>query len=113
MRVTNNRDVNTQQEVRYVQEFQPDNQDKSAKKEIPDNGVEVSLSTEQERKAIMTDEALNCALENVLSSESNLYDVQQAGKMIAEANRKILEHANESILAQANQTPPMVMELTQ
>lgn len=113
MRITSNRDVNTQQGVRYAQDIQSDIQDRNVSKEKLDSGVKVSFSIEQKRKAILSDEELNCALENVLASDSNIYDVQEAERMISEANRNIFANANESILAQANQTPPMVAELTQ
>lgn len=109
MRITSNRDVNTQQGIKYTQDIQ----DKGVKKDNPASGVAVSLSSKQERIAVLSDEELQSALENVLSSKSDIQNVQQADEMIARANKRILENANESILAQANQTPPMVAELTQ
>lgn len=76
-----------------------------------DSTVEVSISAQQ--KGILSDEELQCAIENVLASQSSIIDVTQAAEMIAQANKNILEHADEAILAQANQTKPMVSELTQ
>lgn len=110
MKITTNMDVNKQIGAAYVSENKP-----AAEKEKPDvteKAVEVSLSTEQSGRAVLSDEELQCALENLLVSQNSVYDVWQAEQMIAQANKNILENANESILAQANQTPAMVTELT-
>lgn len=113
MRIANNVDVSKQQDVRYTQDTQSEIQNRSVKQDASDKAVELSLSAGQGRKAVLTDEELQCALENVMASQSSVYDVQQPEKMIAEANRNILKNAADSVLAQANQTPPMVTELTQ
>lgn len=111
MKITTNMDVNKQTGATYLTESKAVN--KNEKADRPEKAVEVSLSAEQSRSTVLSDEELQCALENLLVSQNNVYDVQQAEKMITEANRNILANANEAVLAQANQTPPMVTELTQ
>lgn len=111
MKITMNMDVTRQTGATYTQDYKQVSS--NAKADATEKAVEVSLSEEQIRKSVVTDEELQCAIENVLSSESGIYDVQQAEKMVAEANKKILENANEAVLSQANQTPPVVAELTQ
>lgn len=111
MKITMNMDVSRQTGASYTQENKSVN--KNTQTTSTEKTVEVSLSEEQIRKSVVTEEELQCAIENVMSLESGIYDVQQAEKMIADANRKILANANEAVLSQANQTPPMVTELTQ
>lgn len=111
MKITTNMDVNKQIGATYIQDNKPVN--KNEKADMPEKAVEVSLSDEQKRSVTLSDEELQCAIENILVSQSSVYDVQQAEKMIAEVNRNILANANEAVLAQANQTPAMVTELTQ
>lgn len=111
MKITMNMDVSRQTGATYTQENKLVN--KNNQVDSSQKTVEVSLSEEQVRKSVVTDEELQCAIENVISSESGIYDVQQAEKMIDEVNKKILANANEAVLSQANQTPPMVTELTQ
>ena len=111
MKITTNMDVNTQKGVLQAQENKPVN--KNEKANTPEKAVEVSFSSETNRNKVLSDEELQCAIENVLASQSSVYDVEQAEKMIAEANRNILANSNEAVLSQANQTPPMVTELTQ
>ncbi|MBQ6996345.1 MAG: hypothetical protein IJN64_17955 [Lachnospiraceae bacterium] len=110
MKITTNMDVNKQIGAAYVS----DNKAvmKREKNDTPEKVVEVSLSTEQRNRTVLSDEELQCALENLLVSQNNVYDVQQAEQMIAKVNRNILANANEAVLAQANQTPAMVVELT-
>lgn len=110
MKITTNMDVNKQIGAAYVSDNKAAT--KKEKADVQEKAVEVSLSTEQNGRTVLTDEELQCALENLLVSQNNVYDVQQAEQMIAEANRNILANANDSVLAQANQTPVMVTELT-
>lgn len=110
MKITTNMDVNKQTGATYTADNKLVN--KNEKNEAAEKAVEVSISTEQ-RYNSLSDEELQCALENLLGSQSSLYDVQQAEEMIAGVNRNILANANEAVLAQANQTPAMVAELTQ
>lgn len=113
MIISNKLDVTKQPEIAYTPENTTAKAKEAEKPSVPNRVVEVSLSAEQERKAVLSDEELQCAIENVLSAQSSVYDVAQAEEMIAQANRRILEQADEAVLAQANQTPPMVSELTQ
>lgn len=113
MIISNNRDITKQSEVTYTPENTTNTAKEVEKAPTPNRVVEVSLSAEQQRKAVLSDEELQCAIENVLSAQSSVYDVAQAEEMIAQANRRILEQSDEAVLAQANQTPPMVSELTQ
>ncbi len=110
MKITTNMDVNKQIGAAYVS----DNKTvmKKEKNDISEKAVEVSLSTEQSNRTVLSDEELQCALENLLVSQNDVYDVQQAEQMIAKVNSNILTNANEAVLAQANQTPAMVVELT-
>lgn len=110
MKITTNMDVNKQTGAAYLS----DNKSaiKNEKPQAFEKAVEVSLSEEQKYSTLSEDE-FQCALENLLVSQSDLYDVQQAEEMIAGVNRNILANANEAVLAQANQTPVMVAELTQ
>lgn len=111
MKITMNMDVTRQTGATYTQEQKLVNN--NVKMDSTEQTVEVSLSESQVRKSVVTEEELQCAIENIISSESGIYDVQQAEKMVAEANKKILENANDAVLSQANQTPPMVTELIQ
>lgn len=110
MKITTNMDVNKQIGAAYVSDNKAAM--KNEKVDTQEKAAELSLSTEQNGRTVLTDEELQCALENLLVSQNNVYDVQQAEQMIAEVNRNILENANEAVLAQANQTPAMVVELT-
>lgn len=111
MKITTNREVNRQIGATYTTDNKYVN--KNEKAVIEERTVEVSLSTEQGSNVVRSDEGLQCALENLLVSQSSVYDVQQAEEMIAKVNRNILANADEAVLAQANQTPVMVIELTQ
>lgn len=110
MKITTNMDVNKQIGAAYV----ADNKASAVKekKDMSEKAVEVSLSTENSGRAVLSEEELQCALENLLVSQNDVSDVQQAEQMITEINRNILANANEAVLAQANQTPAMVVELT-
>ena len=109
MKITTNMDVNKQIGAAYV----ADNKTASKeKKDVPEKAVEVTLSTEKSGRAVLSDEELQCALENLLVSQNDVSDVKQAEQMIMEVNRNILNNANEAVMAQANQTPAMVVELT-
>ncbi len=110
MKITTNMDVNKQTGANYTLDNKPVN--KNEKVDVTEKAAEVSLSTERRCNAL-SDEELQCALENLLVSQSSVYDVQQAEEMIAGVNRNIFANANEAVLAQANQTPAMVAELTQ
>ncbi len=111
MKITMNMDVSRQTGATYVQEQRQ--AEKANKPETEKKSVELSLSEEQSRKATLTDAEVQCAIENILASESGIYDVQQAEQMVAEVNKRILANADDAVLTQANQTPPMVAELTQ
>lgn len=111
MRIASNVELTKQTDVNEIK-AKPETLKENIQPEINnDSTVEVSISTQQ--KGILSDEELQCAIENVLASQSSIMDVTQAAEMIAQANRNILEHADEAVLAQANQTKPMVAELTQ
>lgn len=115
MKITNNMDVNKPLDVnaKAAQVNQQKEQSKKTVSQTPKRVIEVSLTAEQDRKKVLSDEELKCAIENIISSQSGIYDVQQADEMIREANKRILANSGDAVLAQANQTPPMVTELTQ
>ena len=77
-----------------------------------DKEIKVEISDANSRSIVLSDVELQSALENVLASQSNVLDVEQADDMIRAANRKILENADDAVLAQANQTTQMVAELS-
>ena len=110
MKITTNMDVNKQTGAAYVSDNSMVN--KNVNDDTVEKAVEVSISKTRIQNAVMSEEELQCALENLLVSQSDVYDVQQAENMIAEINKNILANANEAVLAQANQTPDMVTELT-
>lgn len=110
MKIAANMDVKKQIGAAYA----PDNKAtmKREKNDMHEKAVEVSFSVEQSNRAVLSDDELQCALENLLVSQNDVYDVQQAEQMISRVNCNILANANEAVLAQVNQTPAMVMELT-
>lgn len=111
MRIESNVELTKQTDVKEIKTKLENSKENVQSESTGDSTVEVSISTQQ--KGILSDEELQCAIENVLASQSSILDVTQAAEMIAQANKNILAHANEAILAQANQTKPMVAELTQ
>ena len=110
MKITTNMDVNKQIGAAYVVDNKATM--RKEKNDTSQKAVEVSLSTEQGSRTVLSDDELQCALENLLVSQNDVYDVRQAEQMIAKVNSNILTNANEAVLAQANQTPAMVVELT-
>lgn len=79
-----------------------------------DNEVsdKVEISRDMSSGNVLTYEELQCAIENIASSQSSIMSVEEAGEMIRKANENILRNASESVLAQANQTQTSVNELT-
>lgn len=115
MLVSNRMEVGKQPEANYRAAVSKEDGSRTVQQNpvsSSDKEIEVSLSEEHKRGAALTEEELNCALENILSSESGIMDVEQADEMIRAANKNILNHANEAVLTQANQTAQMVQELS-
>lgn len=110
MKITTAMDVNIQQGVLQTQENKPVSKNEKANE--PGKAAEVALSSEKDRNKALSEDELQCAIENVLSSQSSLFDIEQAEQLIAKANRNIFANANDAVLSQANQTSPMVTELT-
>ena len=73
MKITTNMDVNKQTGANYTLDNKLVN--KNEKADVAEKAAEVSLSTER-RCNTLSDEELQCALENLLVSQSSVYDVQ-------------------------------------
>lgn len=112
MKVANNVDLNRQYEMTKAVDAQVEKQGKENTTPAVDKEVEVSLSSEQRGKTVLTDEELEVAVQNALAMQSDIKNVEEAERMIAAVNKKVLARASEAMLAQANQTPPVVAELT-
>ena len=111
MKITNSVELNRQYEMVKSAEGQTAYQGKEMAVES-DKEVKVSLSAEQKGKTVLTDEELEVAVQNALAMQSDINSVEEAERMIAAVNKKVLTRASEAMLAQANQTPPVVAELT-
>ena len=108
----NNVEANVISKIDYAKETQK----KSVAKTEVNKGNEVSAQVEISRDIssgnVLTYEELQCAIENIASSQSSIMSVEEAGEMIRKANENILKNAGEAVLAQANQTQTSVNELT-
>ena len=116
MLVTNHMEVSKKPEQNYTTALSKEEPGTKVQEQttaqVADKEVEVSISDVNSRKSALSEEELNVALENVLASQSNIWDVEQANVMIQAANKNILSNANDAVLAQANQTTQMVTELS-
>ena len=116
MLVTNHMEVNKQPEQNYAATLSKEEPGKKVQEQTTaqaaDKEIEVAISDANSRSTVVSDAELQTALENVLASQSNVMDVEQANAMIQAANKNILANANDAVLAQANQTTQMVTELS-
>ncbi len=116
MLVTNHMEVNKKPEQNYTAALSKEEPGKKVQEQTTaqaaDKEIEVAISDANSRSTVLSDAELQTALENVLASQSNVMDVEQANAMIQAANKNILANANDAVLAQANQTTQMVTELS-
>lgn len=112
MLVTNNMEVTNKPMAAMPKDDNGARVQEQTAAQTADQEIEVAISAANINSSILTEDELNSALENVLASQSSVMDVEQADSMIREALGNIYTNADDSVLAQANQTPPMVAELT-